>query len=310
MHVLSKVLLGVVVVAAIIAVILTSKLRLARGHWLEQISQREGQLDQVSEDLRKKELAVNAARAEVNRLATEWGSTWPGVQGNVDNAQLGTVTLNIGGNQGLVPRNAGGEEVLPSFYAFATSPQGDGSKYLGEFRATGIQPAGTAAQMTRNPYEGEVQNWPPGPWRIRESIPSNWRSTYSGLQSLTADALQGVEDQQARLVNADKLIAESQEQLQRRLGQLEGNPDAPPDASPEVTEGLVATLRNAETQRNDDVGHVDDLRHEYDRKYRQLQTLIARNRDLESMLPQPGSAASTDPAGQQAIETSTQPSAR
>jgi hypothetical protein len=307
MHVLSKVLLGVVVVMAIIAVILTSKLRLARGHWLQRIEQREQQLATVREDLRKQRLAVADARAEVNRRLNLWGDSSTGVQGQVVNPQLGAIALNVGAQQLGQPT----EQEFPPLFVFAASPQGEGTQYLGEFRPTGMQAGATAAQLTRQPYEGEVQSWPQQvPLRVRKLIPSSWREIFSVLDTRLAEALQDVQDQTARLAKADELNTKSQEQLQRRLGQLEGNPDALEGAAPEVLDGLVEALRAAEDTRDVNLGQLDDLRHEYDRKYRRLQELIQRNRQLEDMLPQAGEGASPTSDPQQAVETSTQSTSR
>jgi hypothetical protein len=307
MHVLSKVLLGVVVVMAIIAVIMTSKLRLARGHWLQQVEQRQQNLEKVREDLRKQRLVVADARAEVNRRLNLWGNSWSPVPGQVVNPQLGAITLGIGTQQLRQPT----EQEFAPLFLFAQSPQGDGSQYLGEFRPTGIQVDRTAAALTRQPYEGEVQSWPQQvPLRVRELIPSSWREIFSVLETRIAEAQQDVQDQTARLAKADELNTRSQEQLQRRLNQLEGNPDALEGSAPEVLDGLVEALRAAETDRNVNLGQLDDLRHEYDRKYRLLQELIQRNRQLEEMLPQPGEGASPSNDPQQALETSTQSTSR
>lgn len=309
MHVLSKVLLGVVVVMAIVAVILTSKLRLARGHWLEQVEQREEKLETLQEDLRKKRLLVAAARDEVNRLMVNWGRTWP-AQGQVVNPQTGAIAINVGGNSGLGRRELEGGAQLPSIYAFAVSPQGTDPNYLGEFRLTEVQADRASAQLTRLPYQGEPQSWPAGPMRIRESIPSHWRAIFTGLDTRTAEALQDAQDQQARLQMADELIGKSQEQLQRRLAQLEGSPNAIEGSSPEVINGLVASLRSEETDRNTKLGRLDDLRHEYDRKYRRLLQMVDENRELEMELPQPGAdVQSPQDNPQQASQTSAQPAA-
>lgn len=310
MHVLSKVLLGLLIVSALVAVMLTSKLRLARGAWLEKVATRQADLVKVEEELRKKELTVAAAREDVNRLMNLWGNEWTGVQGQVSNPQLGAVVVGVGANNGLGRRELAAGAQLPTMYGFAQDPQGQGTIYVGEFRATGIEAGQAAAQLTRPPYQGEAQSWPQGPWRVRESIPANWRAIFAGLQSRTAEALQDVQDQQARLATADSLIAKSQEQLGRRLGQLDGKPDAIEGSSEEVLNGLVMSLRTTVTERDVDLKRLDDLRHEYDRKYRALTNLIERNRELERALPQPGDAATTPADDQQAVETNAQPSAR
>lgn len=308
MHVLSKVLLGVVILAAVVAVVLTSKLRLARGHWLEQVAQRQTQLETSKEDLRKKQLTVAAARDDVNRLMSLWGNSWDSAQNQLVNPQQGAVATKVGGNAGVARREFSAQSQLPAYYLFAVAPQGQESKYLGEFRATAVQADQTALQLTRAPYPGEAQSWPQGPWRIRESIPSHWRAIFSGLQAKTAEALQDVQDQQARLAMAENLNAKSQQQLQRRLQQLEGNPDAVPGASSIVLDGLVKSLRAAETARNQDLARLDDLRHEYDQKYRRLAELLEQNRQLERSLPQPADS-STPVDGQQAEGAGAQSSA-
>lgn len=301
MHVLSKVLLGVVVVMAIISVILTSKLRLARGHWLQQIEQRQQQLATVREDLRKQKLLVADARAEVNRRLNLWGDSFAPVQGQVRNPQLGGIAMNIGAQQLGQPT----EQEVPPFFVFALSPQGEQSQFLGEFRPTGMEAGATVANLTREPYEGEVQSWPQQvPWRVRELIPSSWREIFSVLETRIAEALQDVQDQNARLAKADELNTKSQQQLQRRLGQLEGSPDAIEGSAAEVLDGLVESLRKDQVQRDTDLATLNGLRHEYDRKYRQLQELIERNRRLEESLPQGGPDAGSDANPQQAIETS------
>ena len=112
------------------------------------------------------------------------------------------------------------------------------------------------------------------------------------------EALQNVQDQNVRLTNTDELNSKSQEQLQRRLKQLDGSPDALPGSSQEVIDGFVESMRKEETARNDDLARLDSLRHEYDRKYRQLMKLLEQNRELETQLPQ-SEPYSTPPDDQQ-----------
>ena len=296
MHVASKVFLGMIVVASLAGIWLTSKLFKARGVWLERVAQKQEQVEGIEEDLRKKRLVVAEARSEVNRIMTLWGRSWNGVQGNqVVNAEQGAVRVNVGGNAGVGKREFDLQSQAPNLYLFAQAPQGGGTKYLGEFRITSLEGAQTLAQLTRPPYAGEAQQWPPGVWRVRESVPSSWRGQFTDLREQTVEALQDVQDQNARLVKTDELNAKSQEQLQRRLAQLDGNPDALPGSSQEVVDGLVASLRLSETARDVDLGRLDELRHEYDRKYRQLMALIEQNRQLEDQLP--GAGAPPTPAG-------------
>ena len=129
---------------------LTSKLFKARGHWLQQVAQREQQLETTDEDLRKKRLVVAAARDDVNRLMNLWGNSWPSAQNQIVNPQQGAIAIKVGGNAGIARREFAAQTQLPAFYIFAQSPQGQETKYIGEFRATAVEAAQTALKIRVN----------------------------------------------------------------------------------------------------------------------------------------------------------------
>ena len=123
--------------------------------------------------------------------------------------------------------------------------------------------------------------------RVWESIPSNWRALHSELQAQTAIAMQSVLDQQARLETQQVLTTKSQQQLERRMAELAGDPDPVEGASQDTRDGLVVALRKEESARNEQLQVLDQLRHEFDAKYNELTRLLEQNRDLAGRLPQP-----------------------
>jgi hypothetical protein len=287
-------MLGLVVVATCGAVYLTSMLFDARGAWLQRVEERQARLAQQTEDLRLKRLAVADLEDQVNRVMGNWGRVWnvpAQAPGNQVVPGQATITLGIGTSNGLGTREQAQGKPLPTIHVFAVEDAG-ASKYLGEFRITAVEPNRVAAQLTRAPYPGEVQQWPPAArWRVWQSIPANWRTLAAEQQGLMAVAMQDVQDQQVRLDRQQTMIVKSQSQLDRRMKELNGNGDAITGSSEDVINGLVETFRREETARNVELAQLDVLRHEYTRKYRELTDLIEQNRNLVARLPQPAPAS-------------------
>jgi hypothetical protein len=134
--------------------------------------------------------------------------------------------------------------------------------------------------MTRQPYEGEAQSWPSGVYRVRESIPEGWKQIFIDLHTHQTLADQQVVDEQAKLQIQEKHIAESQETLNSRLGELNGNPMAPEKASDDVKNGLVETIRREEAQRNTLLQDVDALRRSISDNYAALVDVLEKNREI------------------------------
>ena len=126
------------------------------------------------------------------------------------------------------------------------------------------------------------------------SGPDQLAQIFADLQAQTAEAAQGVVSEQGLLETQTTQIQKSQEQLQRRMAELEGNPNAPEGADPDVADGLVSTLRTAETSRDTELKSLDELRHRFDAKYQDLQALIAEIRQLHGQLPAGATAEQSD----------------
>ncbi|MEZ6145595.1 MAG: hypothetical protein R3B91_09325 [Planctomycetaceae bacterium] len=307
MHTLSKVLLGFVAVAAIAAIFLTSMLYDARNEWLKRVTTRQETVAKTEEDIRKKSLVVSDLQNDVNRLMMNWGRSWEIAPQNVTllDPETGAVGLQLGLNDGLAvqesaAQQAGQDRLLPTIYLFGNAQDGTVS-YLGAFRVTQVTPDQTAAQLIRPPLPGEVDQWQvlaANGVRVWNNIPNSWLSLNSKYQGQITEAQQTVQDEEGRLATLEVLNQKSQEQLARRMAELEGDNDPLPGANQDVIDGLVQTLRNEESTRNQQLQVLDQLRHEYHAKYNELIDLLQRNRNLEKQLPQPGteSEPSTDQA--------------
>ncbi len=298
MHTLGKVLLGFVAVLAVVALVLTSMLYDARGSWQQQVEERLATRADSTEQLRQKKLLVNDLEAEANRRMMSWGRAW---ELGPDQIQLldpneGIVGLGIGLNSGLARREASQNKPLPTIHLFGKGEDGT-SSYIGAFRITAVEQDQASAQMIRRPYPGETDQWQAAAgMRVWEAIPSNWRALSAELQAQTAIAMQDVQDHQARLATQKLLVAKSQEQRERRMAQLNGNPNPVEGAGQDTIDGLVVSLRKEESARNQQLAELDQLRHEYDAKYNRLTELLEENRNLSGQLPQP-SSENGSPAG-------------
>lgn len=287
MHIWGKIFLGVIAVLALVALILTSMLYDAQGAWQQRVEKAQATRDDLTEQLRVKELSVRGKEAEVNRMMMPWGRAW---ELRADEIELrdpnqGIVLLGIGTSAGLAAREASQGKQLPTVYLFGKNQDGT-SNYLGAFRITEVEPARALAQLIRPPYPGETAAWKAEAGvRVWEGIPSHWRALHADLQARNSIAWQEVIDHEARLKLQEKLVAESKKQLGERMQQLQGDPDPVPGAGQDAIDGLVVALKKEETVRNQQLAELDRLRHEFNEKYNQLMELLERNRALESQLP-------------------------
>lgn len=296
MHTLSKVLLGFVAVLAIVAIFLTSMLFDTRNEWLKRVTDRQDKIAQLEEDVRTESIKVSDLQNEVNRIMSNWGRSWElsPQQITLLDAESGTISLQIGLNNGLAVREteAGQQnpnQLLPMIYLFGISQDGS-TNYMGAFRVTQAEAGRTAAQLVRKPLPGEVDTWgdlAANGVRVWNNIPSHWLQLNAKYQGQIAEARQEVQDEEGRLATLDELIAKSDERLARRLAELNGDDEPVAGASQDVIDGLVQTIRNEETERNQQLQVLDQLRHEYDAKYNALIDLLEQNRNLEKQLPQP-----------------------
>ncbi|MFO1092343.1 MAG: hypothetical protein U0992_03385 [Planctomycetaceae bacterium] len=286
MNVWGKVFLGLTIVLAATDTYLVTVLYRNKSHYLQQIENRRNQLAQAETKFTDLSKRVQDKQNELSRIETAWGQFFNAPQGRTLNAQQGTLAIEAGAQQGLLEPAA--DKSFPVLHVFANQANG-GSKYLGEFALSDLQAAQSGLQLTQQPplptsvaALGQLQG---ESLRVRESMPAAYRGLIDDYFARYSVLAQQLNFQQSQLQNQTEQLAKSQAILAQRLAELNGDPQPPEGASEEVVQGLVVTIRDAETARNGNLQVLDGLRHDYARKIVELNDLVEKNQQAVGELP-------------------------
>lgn len=286
MHVLGKVFLGLTIVLAAVDAYLATILLAHQRHWTKQIDDARQQYETTHESLVTTRAQVRDLELQANRIYDTWGQTWAAPQGRAINANAGSFAVGAGAALGLPQPPANGS--APILYLFTEEPDGT-SRFLGGFRMTDVQADQAGGQIPHQPPMppeiAGLQQYSGAPIRIRETVPSAWRSAIADFYAQYALAEQALTFQANQLAIQNAQLAKSQSILDQRLAELNGDPQPPEGASQEVIDGLVLTIRKEETQRNAELQTLDQLRHEYARKTIELNEMVDTNKGIVSNLP-------------------------
>jgi hypothetical protein len=296
MNVWGKVFLGFTIVLAAVDAYLATLLLGHRAHWQQQIEQAQSDYTQTHESLVAARERVRNLELDVNRIQDTWGQYWTVPQGRPINAQAGSFVIEGGSALGLP--QPGGTGPAPIVYIF--TEEGDGtSKFLGGFRLSEVQADYSAGQIPHQPpmppEVAGIQQYAGTPIRVRETVPSAWRSALGDFYAQYAVAEQNLSFQANQLQIQTAELAKSQAILDQRLAELNGDPQPPEGASQEVIDGLVLTIRKEETARNAALQALDGLRHDYVRKTNALNDQVAGNKTTVAALPGYGQSLEKPP---------------
>ena len=290
MNFLGKLLMGFLVFCLLAATYFTTGVLKARSSWLAKIETTSNQIADAEEKLESEKKQFKAVRDQVHLENLRWGKAWTAPGSGPAPAADGSVELGVGSNAG-VGRGQQDPAKLPIVHVFGKDAQGQ-SLYLGDFQLTDVRQDKAGGKLTRPVFAGEVESWPRGEYRVRESVPYDFSSTINSLRTLILLAEQNVQHETAALAYQDEHLIASQGALDKRLNELNGDANAPATAGPDVKDGLVQTMRREETARNELVKHVDALRRELSDVYLQLTTTLMDN---QSNLQQLGGSVRTKP---------------
>lgn len=311
MNILGKVFLWLSVVMAAVSIYLTTMLLDIRQKWLTEVEQRQAKVEESVVQLADARRRVRTAEESRQQLVHDWGELWS-AQARLQPGGTGAMEVSIGSDAGL-PQKAEGSDVDPAVYVFAENA--GQVQYLGEFRVSAIRPDRAVLQPSRPPAPQEVATWPQAAnVHIRGTLPHNWLTVVADLDAQQVVAQTNLETQQLQLEILNKQIAASQQALDQRLAELNGDPEAPPGASQEVVNGLVQTLRLSDSARNEKLGAVDALRQELDATYVRLMQTLEANRsmtrslqDSQTARPSAGETSSAASSSAASVETSARP---
>ena len=301
MSVWGKFFLGLTIVLAAADAYLVTVLYAHRTKWQRQIEQKRETLVQTETALQEVRTSVRNKRLALGRIEAIWGRfeddlenpQGPDIgmahldtQGRVLNAQDGTLAFGAGATNGILEPAA--DKAPPVVHIFMDEAEG-ASTYLGEFALTDVQADQSGGTLTQQPpmptSVAALQQLQDQPLRVRETIPSSWRGLVDDYFARHAVINQRLDFQRNQLQIQTEQLAKSQAILAQRLAELNGDPQPPEGASDQIINGLVLTIRDAETARNAEQQRLDELRHDYVRKINHLNDVVRQNRQTVSQLP-------------------------
>ncbi|QDT42468.1 hypothetical protein Pan241w_25520 [Gimesia alba] len=295
MHKSGVILAWFVALAAVGAVLLTSKMLDVRGSWLKSVEKNKAQIQKNEAELETKEAESKTLRNDLTQLMLGWDRYWD-ANVTVANQQTGEIQVNIGGNQGLGSAQQGDDPaVQPVVFAFQPDQsKPNGVSYVGAFRVNALQPNGAQLISVNPPQAGEVATWKNGPWRLRALVPPNYISAIRTLRDNLVEREQQLKRKQDRIQDLNRLLAAAQERLETRVSELVGSENAPQDEvlPIELRKGLVAGLEEEEQLRNQEFQETDRLRRDLLNVYQKQLDLVQEVSKLTKQLPQQKPAGS------------------
>ena len=278
MHVMGKVGVWLVVVAALAASVLTSKLIQVRDGWTKRDVEARNKYRPLVDEIAKLEETYNILENDRFRALDLWGKSWPSAQTRVQ-AQ-GVLEIDLGTGNGIA------ENMV--IYGFEIQPD-NSVIYRGDFTVTTAN--NQQAQLKPNwiVRADDAGEWKTGLWRWRNQLPSAYQQNFDKQLLLLGETEDTLNDRRRSVAVQTALLAKSQDQLQLREAELVGGEQLSKDPAVDVEfrEGLVAGVEQVEEARNLVLTKVDDLRRRLRSVQGRVNELQKRNVELANKLPQP-----------------------
>ena len=240
MHTLGKVFAGLIILAAMGALVLSVKLLDVRNSWAQHIEENDDGHTSLKEENTKNAVEIaelsqklREVRLELNRTLLVWGRYWT----PVPTRMLGPDTLEIlvGTNHGLVVAQGTEQEQaerMPVVYAFPVTGEGS-SVYAGEFQVPPRALFEDKAVLKANwriPGD-DAQKFQSDQWRFWSEIPSAYKGQLQQVRTDLAIADELLAAKQTYLQNQTRLVSSADEHRNYRLTELLGDPDNPLEES-------------------------------------------------------------------------------
>ena len=278
MHTMGKVGIWLVVVAAVAATMLTSKLIQVRNGWTKKASVAREEYRALVPKLAELQEQLDALEGDRFRALELWGNSSPPVPTTVQ-AQ-GALVVELGTNSGITEKKVVyGFEVLPD----------NSVVYRGDFTVATARDVQSQLAPNWKVRNQDGATWQSSKWRWRNQLPSAYQQNFDKQILLLSQREDDLAVWRRSQDVQTKLVAQSQEQLKLREAELVGGDQLSKNAADAVEhrEGLVAAVEQVEESRNQVLTKVDDLR----RKLRTVQTDVDRLKalkvELTDKLPQP-----------------------
>lgn len=280
MHVMGKVGVGLVAVAAICSTILTAKLIQVRNSW----TKKSVTFQKTYRELQPKivELSEQLARLEgdVFRSKELWGQHLNDVTTSIARPVEGILAIDRGSNHGLREKM--------TLYGFEIQQDGT-SIYRGDFTVGAISDVQAQLRPNWPVRQDEIATWQQtGKWRWRNLIPGGYQPNFDIQIHAISRADDNLTNYKKKLATEVSLEKGAQEQLALRDAELVGGQQLSKDPAVDVEfrEGLVAAIEQTEETRNQVLLKVDNLRRRLRNVQHNVDRLTTENIDLTKKLPQ------------------------
>ncbi len=284
MHIMGKVGVWLVVIAAAASTVLTAKLVQVRNSWTKKSVGFQKQYLELQPKIAELKEQQVQLEAEYFRSKELWGRYWNKVPTQLQRPAEGVMVANIGANDGVRDKH--------SLYGFEILQDGT-AVYRGDFTVVAVQDAQCQLQPNWRVRPEDVQTWAPNAnWRWRNLVPPGYQTTYDQQILAIAKSDDTLALRKEKLVAETALEVKAQGQLKLREAELVGGDQLSKDPAEAVEnrEGLVAAVELTEEERNQMLRKVDELR----RRLRIVQQGIdqrkADNVELTRKLPQPATS--------------------
>jgi len=296
MHILGKILLGLTLILAGVAIWSTSRTLQVRNEWMKSIEGKRDAYEKSIPDVGKTERELFATRSQFDLLMQMWA---PMIGPNV--------AIVPNGNDGIVLNGIGpatGIRANQIIHVFGAAQDG-GTNYVGPFKVTVVDPGRSAAVAAWPLRASETANWNQtfifgDKCRVYGSVPTNAPETllrYSQVLLAKDELLaakRDLRDTRAREVDIANEHLNYRDIELHGDATLEGDRGVLPD---HMIDGQVKAIEILDEKRNVTVLEVDEIRHNLKLMYDEVQSLRDRNRQLVASLPSNDDAsASTDSA--------------
>ena len=294
MHVLGKILLGLTLILAGVAIWSTSRALQVRNEWMKTVDKKREAYEKTVPEVSRVEQEHFAARSQYDLLMQLWA---PMIGDNVDITPNGNNGIRL---NGIGPASGIRQDQIVHVFS---SGDGDGSTYIGPFKVTTVQAAQT----------GAVANWP-----LRKVETDNWNQTYifgkdcRVYGSVPTNAPETLLRYQQVLLAKDELMVAKTDLRDAREREVEiadehktyrdielhGNPALEGDRGvlPDyMIDGQVKAIETLDEQRNLAALEVARVRHRLKLMYDEMLAIRDRNRQLVTSLPHNDDVA--EPAG-------------
>ncbi len=281
MHILGKILAFLVVIAAIVASIFTSKLVMVRNSWTAKSVTSKNKFSTNLPEIEKLQAKIDSLKSELFRSEELWGIPWNGVETNIKNAAEGTLIVNIGTSNGVRQNLA--------LHGFEIAADGS-SIYRGSFSPTEVGDANATLKPNWRATAEDVSKWQGGNWRWRNALPSGYQDNFDRQLLAILKLEETLADRRRTLIGQKELLEQANDGLKMREAELVGGDvlEKSPSVEPEFRDGLVSAIEQSEEERNKTLQKVDELRRKVRNVQAEIERLQTENKELVQRLPEPG----------------------